>query len=126
MNIGIHLFDPLLHLFGSCREATLRHRDETTLKGELSLDRADVDFLLSIDRRELPAGQARKENRAYRSLAIDGEEHDLSGSFEHLHSAVYREVLAGRGAGVETVRSSLELVHLLSGARPVADVGTQP
>jgi UDP-N-acetyl-2-amino-2-deoxyglucuronate dehydrogenase len=110
MNIGVHLFDLLLWLFGPVRDAAVRERAPTRLAGALELERARVRFLLSVDFADLPPGGGAS---AHRLLKVDGEEIDLSGGFEDLHTRVYAETLAGRGCGIEDARPSIELVHRL-------------
>ena len=50
---------------------------------------------------------------AHRTLTLDGEELEFSSGFTDLHSEVYREVLAGRGYGIEDARPSIELSYKL-------------
>jgi UDP-N-acetyl-2-amino-2-deoxyglucuronate dehydrogenase len=110
MNIGVHLFDLLLWLFGPVREAAVSERAPTRLAGTLELARARVRFLLSVNFADLPPGGGASTHRL---LKVDGEEVDLSGGFEDLHTRVYAETLAGRGFGLEDARPSIELVHRL-------------
>jgi UDP-N-acetyl-2-amino-2-deoxyglucuronate dehydrogenase len=68
-----------------------------------------VRWFLSIDRADLPVG--RKEGQTtYRSVTIDGTEFEFSDGFTDLHTASYREIVAGRGFGVDEVRPSIEIV----------------
>ena len=111
-NIGIHLFDLLLWLFGAPDGARVTRHDATGAAGTLALARADVEWSLSIDARDLPpatpAGQT-----TYRSVTVDGEEVEFSGGFRDLHVRVYEETLAGRGFGIADARPSIALVHAL-------------
>ena len=46
-----------------------------------------------------------------RTIVFDDDEPiDLSGGFTDLHTTVYREILAGRGIGIDSVRPSIELM----------------
>ncbi len=100
MNIGVHYFDLLLWLFGRAEGVEVRRRERGTLEGSLDLERARVRWILSVGSDGPPA----------RRLAVDGEEVDFSSGLDDLHTAAYREILAGRGPGIEEARPSVELV----------------
>jgi len=110
MNIGVHFFDLLLWLFGPARAVAVHEQSSGRMTGTLELSRAKVRWLLSVDFADLPPGCG---SSTHRVLRVDGEEVDLSGGFEDLHSRVYAEALAGRGFGIEDARPSIELVHRL-------------
>jgi UDP-N-acetyl-2-amino-2-deoxyglucuronate dehydrogenase len=120
MNIGVHFFDLLLWLFGPASGLEVLRREPARMEGTLSLERADVRWSLSVDPADLPAAAAGGQRReVLRSLTVDGEEVEFSDGFEDLHTVVYREVLAGRGVGIEEARPSIDLVHRIRHA-PVA------
>jgi UDP-N-acetyl-2-amino-2-deoxyglucuronate dehydrogenase len=111
MNIGIHFFDLLLWLFGSARRTEMHLHTPTKMSGMMELERADVTWFLSIDARDLPAGQLTKGEPAFRSMTMDGEELEFSSGFTELHTQVYRDILAGGGYGLAEARPAVELVH---------------
>jgi len=104
MNIGVHLFDLMLHLFGDCREVCFVERSPRRSVGCLDFERADVTFDLSID------GAAR------RSISMDGESLDLSG-MEGLHREVYRGALAGEGVRLPEALRAVELARAVQSGR---------
>ena len=108
-NIGIHFFDMLTWIFGNPRESTITHMGKKTISGELILDRAEVDWTLSTDERNLPPETVVANQRAYRSLVIDGQEIDFSTGFTDLHTVTYRNILSGNGFGLEDAMPSLLL-----------------
>ena len=55
----------------------------------------------------------------FRSITVDGEELEFSDGFTDLHTRVYREILAGRGFGIEDARPAIVLTHGLRNATPV-------
>ena len=111
LNIGVHFFDLLLWLFGEAKETEVHLREPDRMSGFLSLRDADVRWYLSTRPEDLPAESVRDGKSAYRSLAIDGGELDLSVGFSDLHTRVYEGIFKGEGFGVEDARPSVELVH---------------
>lgn len=110
-NIGIHLFDLLIWLFGKVNDFEIETSNENKIKGKLNLQNAEVDWFLSIDGSDLPETAVKNNKVSYRSLLIDGEEIEFSDGFTDLHTKVYEEIFDGRGLGIEDARSSIELVE---------------
>lgn len=111
-NIGVHFFDMLTHVFGPPRENTLHVRTASQAAGYLELEHARVRWFLSINQDDLPAA-ARKDQTTWRSIVVDGSEVEFSDGFTDLHTLSYREILAGRGFGIDQVRPSVEIVSAL-------------
>jgi UDP-N-acetyl-2-amino-2-deoxyglucuronate dehydrogenase len=119
-NIGIHFFDLLIWLFGGVQESVVHLLQPEKAAGVLELERANVEWHLSLDAADLPAEHVQKNGRAtFRSISVDGEEIEFSEGFTDLHTRVYEEVLAGRGFGIDDARSSIELVHSIRNAKVV-------
>jgi UDP-N-acetyl-2-amino-2-deoxyglucuronate dehydrogenase len=110
-NIGIHLFDPMLWLFGSAGECRVYHADSQRMSGFLELERARVRWFLSVDAADLPFAVQPGKRSSYRSITLDGEEIEFTEGFGDLHTRVYEETLAGRGFGIDVARPSVELTH---------------
>ena len=53
----------------------------------------------------------------FRRINVDGQEIDFSDGFEDLHTMSYREILEGKGFGVDDVRPSIEIVSHIRGAK---------
>jgi UDP-N-acetyl-2-amino-2-deoxyglucuronate dehydrogenase len=113
MNIGIHFFDILLWIFGRAREIELHLASPRRMAGWLELDRARVQWFLSVDEEDLPEDHRRLGKHAYRSIRVDGQEIDMSQTFSDLHTEVYRSILAGEGLGIEDARPSIDLVYTI-------------
>ena len=116
MNIGVHFFDLLLWLFGPCRRSEVHYAAADKITGCLDLEWADVTWFLSLDREDLPPGYFEAGKPAYRSLSMNGREIEFSEGFTELHTAAYREILAGRGFGLADAKPSVELVYALRSA----------
>ncbi|MEE2705530.1 MAG: Gfo/Idh/MocA family oxidoreductase [Planctomycetota bacterium] len=111
MNIGIHFFDALLWLFGPVESSEVHLAQPNKAAGRLELESASVRWFLSVDADDLPVECRKLGQSAFRSIKIDGQEIDFTTGFEDLHTALYRETLAGNGFGIVDARSSIELVH---------------
>jgi len=117
-NIGIHFFDLLIWLFGGVKESTVHVLEADKAGGVLELDKANVDWFLSLDANDLPEEHRRKNGRAtFRSLTVDNSELEFSDGFTDLHTRVYEETFAGRGFGIDDARPSIELVHSIRNAK---------
>ena len=116
-NIGVHLFDLLIWLFGKPERSRLTLRQPTRMDGELELEHADVRWLLSTDRGDLPETVRAQGKATWRQIAIDGEPVEFSDGFTDLHTEVYRRTLSGEGFGIDDARPAIELVsRIRSGA----------
>ena len=112
-NIGIHFFDLLLWLFGRVQHCEVHRREKRRMAGFLALDNADVRWFLSVEAADLPFPAVPGKQTTYRSISVDGVELEFTEGFGDLHTAVYRDVLAGRGFGIADARPSIELVHAI-------------
>ena len=106
-NIGIHFFDMLLWIFGDIKNNYVSHHTKHSSKGYLELERANVDWELSVDERDLP----HKDWKAFRTIKVNGEEVDFSDGFTDLHTKSYEEILGGNGFKLEDAKPALDLVH---------------
>lgn len=107
-NIGIHLFDLLIWLFGNVLKYTIEFLSSERLIGKLLLEKAEVEWFLSIDSEDLPKESNQK---SLRELIIDEERIEFSDGFTNLHTKVYEDILSGKGLGINDARPSLELVY---------------
>jgi UDP-N-acetyl-2-amino-2-deoxyglucuronate dehydrogenase len=110
-NIGIHLFDVLLWLFGPVTACEVHMRERRRIAGFLALERANVRWLLSVESSDLPPERTPAASTTFRSITVDGGEVEFSEGFGDLHTRVYQEVLAGRGFGIADGRPAIELSH---------------
>jgi len=120
-NIGIHLFDLLLWLFGDVNACEVHVREPRRISGFLQLERARVRWFLSADAADLPFAAEPGAKTTFRSITVDGEEMEFSEGFADLHTRTYQEVLAGRGCGNNQARPSIGLSHRIRTA-PVEPV----
>lgn len=118
-NIGIHFFDVLLWMFGKLEGMEVHLAEPRRIAGYLELERAVVRWYLSIDRDDLVTLGVPPPGSTHRAMTVDGEGLEFSEGFADLHTAVYREILAGRGFGLADARPSIALAHAIRNAVPV-------
>lgn len=111
MNIGIHLFDMMLWLFGASEGSSVHLRRPDRVSGSLRLKNADVRFFLSVNGEDVPTELRAAGKTAYRSLTINGRSIEFSDGFTDLHTRVYERVLAGEGFRIAEARPAVELAY---------------
>jgi len=112
-NIGIHLFDLMLWLFGDLVSHEVHLNSSNRMSGIIQLERARIRWFLSTQNTDLPFKIEPGKKFAHREILIDGDRFEFSKGFTDLHTLVYQETLAGRGFGIEEARPSIQLVHKL-------------
>lgn len=112
-NIGVHFFDMLLWIFGSLKSFKVTLSDNKKMRGTLELERANVNWFLSLDLNDVPKEVLSKGIKTYRSLKIDNDEFEFSEGFTDLHTESYKQILAGNGFGIKEVRPAIDLVSKL-------------
>jgi UDP-N-acetyl-2-amino-2-deoxyglucuronate dehydrogenase len=118
-NIGIHFFDMLQWIFGKVKYSIVHVSELQKAAGLLELNKARVRWFLSLDRDDLPIEQNKIENKAYRSITIDGEEIEFSDGFENLHTKSYQNILDGYGFTMNDALPAIEIVSTIRHAIPV-------
>ena len=108
-NIGIHLFDMLIYLFGNPTEVTPSVREHKSVRGKLRFKNASVNWFLSIDAKDLPSDNGSAS--FHRSIVINDELLDFTTGFDQLHTQSYKAILEGEGFGLDDARSSISLVN---------------
>ena len=80
-----------------------------TVSGWVRLERANVQWFLSIDRNEMEDPPSITTNHSFRSLTIDGEAIEFSAGFEDLHTNNYKQILRGMSFSIRDSKLSIEL-----------------
>lgn len=102
-NIGVHIFDLLLWLFGTDYTIQAWRNAEHACIGQFYIGRFQVVVALSIHLEMVPE----------RVLQIGNEKFELSDGFHDLHTRSYREILAGNGFGIKDVQPVIKLCEKL-------------
>ena len=114
-NIGVHFFDMLLWVFGAAKENKVIEHTAQTASGQLELEKANINWMLSIDANTLPEEAKAAGKKTYRTLTIDGEGFEFSDGFTELHTKSYEEILKGNGFRIKETKAAIELVHEIRG-----------
>lgn len=117
-NIGVHFYDMLHFIFGKLQSNVVHHAGNQKAAGFLEYERARVRWFLSIDANDLPV-EVQGKKTTYRNIDISGEQLEFSEGFTELHTTSYREILAGRGYGLEDARHCIETVNVIRTAQVV-------
>ncbi len=121
INIGIHLFDLLIWLFGNVESVQLHDRSPSRMSGFIELKNANVRWFLSIDAEDIlesMTAPATPNASTLRVMTVDGEVLHFSEGFTDLHSKVYEQTLAGRGFRIADARPSIELAYAIRSSHP--------
>ena len=114
-NIGVHFFDMLLWVFGAVKENKVIEHTTQTASGQLELEKANINWMLSIDANTLSEEAKAAGKKTYRTLTIDGEGFEFSDGFTELHTKSYEEILKGNGFRIKETKAAIELVHEIRG-----------
>ena len=107
-NIGIHLFDLLVWLFGDVESSKLFIKNDSCNSGFLRLKKANIKWFLSIDKNHVALEN--KKALSIRNLKINNKNFDLSKGFTNLHLKSYQDIISNKGFSIEDTRSSIILV----------------
>lgn len=118
-NIGIHFFDMLGWIFGEVKNNVVNISEFNKAGGYLELKNARVRWFLSLDYNDIPAEAKENGQRTFRSVTVEGAEVEFSEGFTDLHTATYREIIEGRGFGLDQVRQSVITAYTIRNARPI-------
>lgn len=114
-NIGVHFYDMLHFVFGALQDNKVHYNSPTKAAGYLEYEKARVRWFLSIDVNDIPTEVRAAGQRTYRAITANGESIEFSDGFTDLHTISYKEILAGKGFGLEENRVAIETVaHIRS------------
>ena len=117
-NIGVHFYDMLHFIFGKLQRNVVHFTGDAKAAGYLEYERARVRWFLSIDANDLP-DEVKGKKTTFRNIDISGEQLEFSEGFTDLHTTSYKEILAGRGYGLDEARHCIETVDVIRSATPV-------
>jgi UDP-N-acetyl-2-amino-2-deoxyglucuronate dehydrogenase len=116
-NIGVHFFDMLTWVFGDVKENNVIKHSDDIAEGNLVLEKANVNWFLSIDYNQIPENIRLQGKRTFRTLNMEGEEIEFSDGFTELHTHSYQNILNGVGFGVTETKKAIEIVSAIRGQK---------
>ena len=125
-NIGVHFYDMLLWIFGDVLENEVYEHGKSKARGFLRMEKARVNWVLSVDYDNIPEEIRATGARTFRSLRIGNEEFEFSGGFTELHTKSYEGILAGQGFRIHETYKAIQLVHNIRNATIKDPVQTKP
>ena len=112
-NIGIHLFDILIWLFGEILNLKVIQKNDNSIKGILYFKRNNkVSWRISLKKEDLRKFE--KKKNFFRLLTINKKKIEFSDKFRELHTESYKNIIKGNGFKIEDVESSLELCNKIN------------
>jgi len=106
-------------IFGEVKNNVVNISELKKAGGYLELKNARVRWFLSLDYNDIPQEVREKGQRTFRSITIEGEEVEFSEGFTDLHTATYREIIEGRGFGLEEAQQSVMTAYTIRNAKPI-------
>jgi UDP-N-acetyl-2-amino-2-deoxyglucuronate dehydrogenase len=117
-NIGVHFYDMLSWIFGKVQKNIVHVSSHDRVSGYLEFEKARVRYFLSINHDTLPEEVKLAGKRTFRSMTIEGAEFEFSDGFTELHTETYKDILSGKGFGLEEAKTAIEIVHDIRHAEP--------
>ena len=112
-NIGIHLFDILIWLFGEISDLKVIEKNDNSIKGILYFKRNNrVSWRISLRKEDLRKFE--KKKNFFRLLTINKKKIEFSDKFRELHTESYKNIIKGNGFKIEDVESSLEICNRIN------------
>jgi UDP-N-acetyl-2-amino-2-deoxyglucuronate dehydrogenase len=99
LNLGIHLFDLCLYLWGDCSAIRSATRGPHEAHGRFRCARAEVRWRVCC-----------KERKPHRVFRVDNTVLDMTAQIGQLHGRVYEEILAGRAFDITEAAKALQLI----------------
>ncbi|MBT2160327.1 Gfo/Idh/MocA family protein [Zobellia barbeyronii] len=122
-NIGVHFYDMLSWIFGDVQENIVHVHENDHAAGYLEFEHARVKWFLSINSKYLPKEIKDAGQTTFRSIKINDEELEFSGGFSDLHTMVYKDILVGKGYGLDDARTAIKIVHDIRNSKPIGVKG---
>ncbi len=117
-NIGVHFFDMLTWIFGSVRQNKVHILTPDRAAGYLALDKAEIRWFLSLNYDDIPNEVKKTGKSTYRTLVMDDNEIEFTEGFSDLHTVSYRNILDGKGFGLDDAKQAIEIVYHIRNTTP--------
>lgn len=125
-NIGVHLFDALIWIFGEVQSQTTRELSIDRARGEVHFQDASIQWFLSLRAEDLPVATRAEGRRVHRELSVDDWSLEFSEGFSELHTDSYRQLLSGKGWGIDEALPALQWIQSIQQFPIELDMPRQP
>ena len=109
-NIGVHIFDILVWLFGKVIKSEVHILKNDIAAGKLYFQNTQVKWFLSTNNKYLPNEYKRKKIPSLRSMTFNKKKIEFSKGIANLHNNCYKEFLKNKGYRLNDFKKCLELI----------------
>jgi UDP-N-acetyl-2-amino-2-deoxyglucuronate dehydrogenase len=110
-NIGLHFFDILLWVFGEVKENAVYEYSLERAKGRLLLEKANINWFLSINNNDLPKHFKEKNETGFREFEIEGIVINFSKGVQNLHTESYLHIINCNGIGLKEIKKVISFLN---------------
>ena len=111
-NIGSHLFDFLIYIFGKYKDFHINKVNNRNISGIIYFKKAEVKWSLSLD-------QYNGTMMSKREIIIDNHKYDLAKTFQNNHLSCYKSILKNDKNFL--ARNSVDAINLINEMRKSLD-----
>ena len=109
-NIGVHIFDILVWLFGKIIKSEVHILKNDIAAGKLYFQNTEVKWFLSTNNKYLPSEYKKKKIPSLRSMSFNKKKIEFSKGIANLHNNCYKDFLKNKGYGLNDFKKCLELI----------------
>tara|TARA_B100001250_G_C19753056_1_gene768729 strand:+ start:423 stop:1361 length:939 start_codon:yes stop_codon:yes gene_type:complete len=109
-NIGVHIFDILIWLFGKLIKSEVHILKSDVAAGKLFFQNTEVKWFLSTNSDYLPKEFIKKNIPSLRSMTFNNKKIEFSKGIADLHDNCYQDFLKNKGYRLNDFKKCLELI----------------
>ena len=109
-NIGVHIFDVLVWLFGKVIKNEVHILKNDIAAGKLYFQNTEVKWFLSTNNKYLPIEYKKKKIPSLRSMTFNKKKIEFSKGITNLHNNCYEDFLKNKGYRLNDFKKCLEII----------------
>ena len=109
-NIGVHIFDVLVWLFGKVIKNEVHILKNDIAAGKLYFQNTEVKWFLSTNNKYLPIEYKKKKIPSLRSMIFNKKKIEFSKGITNLHNNCYEDFLKNKGYRLNDFKKCLEII----------------
>ena len=110
VNIGIHFFDILMWIFGEVKEFKIITKSDSTVRGVLKLEKANVKWIVSLKKKHLQ--EKKIKSNFFRIMKVDKKVYNFN-EFNDLHPLNYHEIINKKKFHITQFKDIINLLPIL-------------